>query len=32
VIDEYGYPEWAWDRDAEVSLDCIKSSIRHPED
>jgi hypothetical protein len=26
VIDEYGYPEWAWDRDAEVSLDCIKSS------
>jgi hypothetical protein len=28
VVDEFGYPEWAWDREAEISLDCIRESIR----
>lgn len=32
VIDEYGYPEWQWDREADVSIECIRESIKRAPD
>lgn len=28
VVDPYGYPEWAWDREGDISLKTLRESIR----